>query len=432
MKKLIVMMCLMVLGLASGLRAAAPRVDMELTVEDVYGGSQPVIQLARADAQSAGADVLGRSGTSQPVQLAQADIELTVEDVYGGSSTARTRAAEPEAAADVELTLDDVYGDPVSTGGEDYDYEAAVSESDEQLAAMADDEAVDDGSYSLYDDYLVLDKTGNSLELGVEWFDYTYREEGFMKLDGTMAGVYAVYTHRQAEPQEQARHWKDLFKSSKYALFDMIRLDTRFSQGDDIKYRGSAISEDETHWTWESRAVIGYDVALQETVTVTPYIGLGYRYLMDDNGGETIYYGHTGYWTYDRESKYIYMPIGFDIVRKLADRWTIGLNLEYDIFLDGEQTSHFEDGPAGSNYDTAVNEQDEGYGLRGSLRLVREGTRMDFVIEPFARYWHIKDSEITFLTSGGQHIEVSPGYYLVGIEPNNRTWEFGIRAGIRF
>ena len=336
--------------------------------------------------------------------------------------------------ATVELSVEDVYGEKPQTQEKSF----KKIDTEKNRVSAGDDlrdkiNMSEDEEYSFYDDYFVLDRKRNTLEIGVEWFDYAYREEGLMKLDGTMVGAYLVYTHRQAEPQEQARHWKDLFKASKYALFDMIRLDTRFSRGDDIKYRGSAINEDETHWTWESRAVIGYDVAVKENVIVTPYVGLGYRYLMDDNGGETIYYGHTGYWTYDRESKYIYMPIGFDIMRKLRNRWTIGLNLEYDIFLDGEQTSHFGDGPAGSNYDTAVNEQDEGYGLRGSIRLVKEGNRVDFVIEPFARYWHIKDSEITFLTRNGQHIPgATPGTYKAGKEPNNRTWEFGLRAGIRF
>lgn len=392
MRNIGIWICMFLLGMAPGLRAATPQADVELSVADVYGDAH--------DTASVGDDSV--------------DIELTLDDLDQSPSVNSSDAPARDAAI----------------GQGSYKMYQTGSEPEESSDDLLDE--MNSEKYSFYDDYLVLDNKRNSLEMGIEWFDYTYREEGFMKLDGTMAGVYAVYTHRQAEPQEQARTWRELFKGSKYALFDMIRLDTRFSRGDDIKYIGSGVNEDETHWAWESRAVIGYDVAMKDNVTITPYIGLGYRYLMDDNGGETIYYGHTGYWSYDRESKYIYMPIGFDIVRKLADRWTIGLNFEYDIFLDGEQTSHFEDGPAGSNYDTMVNEQDEGYGLRGSLRLVREGNRVDFVIEPFARYWHIKDSDIAFKTRDGQYIEVSPGYYLAGLEPNNRTWEFGIRAGIRF
>ncbi len=45
---------------------------------------------------------------------------------------------------------------------------------------------------------------------------------------------------------------------------------------------------------------------------------------------------------------------------------------------------------------------------------------VDFVMEPFARYWHIQDSDVSCTVD------------TCGLEPKNRTWEFGIRAGVRF
>jgi|GEM_PF-1183839 len=379
MRKVGLWICMFLLGVAPGLRAATPQADVELSVADVYGDAHA--------SSSVGDDSV--------------DVELTLDDLDQSPSVNSSDAPAPARDAAI--------------GQGSYKMYQTGSGSEEPCDDLLDE--MNSEKYSFYDDYLVLDNKRNSLEMGIEWFDYTYREEGFMKLDGTMAGVYAVYTHRQAEPQEQARTWRELFKGSKYALFDMIRLDTRFSQGDDMHYRSGGTGEmfDQEQWTWESRAVVGYDVAVKQSMILTPYIGLGYRYLMHDNSGRQ---SSTGAWGYDRESTYWYLPLGFDLEHEIGSGWSMVWNFEYDFFLDGEQRSHLEDVPGYS--EELVNNQDEGWGYRGSLMVVRKMKSVDLMAGPFARYWHIKDSDVQCTVD------------VCGLEPHNRTWEFGIRAGIRF
>lgn len=271
------------------------------------------------------------------------------------------------------------------------------------------------GRDSFYDRFLNLRRPENSLEIGVEWFDYTYREEAFMKLDGTMQGLYADYRHHFKENQP-VETWRDVWGAPNN--FNVLMLQTRYSYGDDIKYRSSGTGEayDEEHYVWESRILLGYDVPLRNRmITVTPYFGLGYRYLLDDNGGKQT---TSEAWSYDRESHYFYLPLGMDVTRQFENQWSLGLNLEYDFFITGTQKTHFEDVPGYS--ETLTNKQDSGYGMRGSVKAVKEFNAVDFVMEPFARYWHIQDSDVSCTVD------------TCGLEPKNRTWEFGIRAGVRF
>ncbi len=351
-------------------------------------------------------DVCSTGGTKKP------DVVLSVEDVYEFRPKAQSSGSMAAETMVVGSASDssDALLEPVP------------------LPSEISKEPGDDG-YSFYDDWVDLSNDRNSLELGGEWFDYTYREEGFMKLDGTMHGVYATYAHRFHE-NTPVETWKDVWNAP--ARFNLLRFETRYSQGHDIHYRSNGTGEkfDEDHYVWETRGLVGYDVPLKENILFTPYFGFGHRYLLDNNGGER---STSNAWSYDRESRYLYVPLGFDITRQFKQAWSIGFNVEYDIFWDGEQTSHMEDGPAGSNYDTVVNEQDEGYGLRGSVKIVKKQDRFDFVIEPFARYWHIKESLVTFATRNGQHVPGDePDTYVVFTEPNNRTWEYGVRAGFRF
>jgi len=78
----------------------------------------------------------------------------------------------------------------------------------------------------------------------------------------------------------------------------------------------------------------------------------------------------------------------------------------------GRQKSHIPIEMGG----TAENFQPSGYGIRGSFRLAKEIEAMELFVEPFARYWHIADSN------------VNDG----GIEPRNTTQEYGAKLGVRF
>ena len=156
-------------------------------------------------------------------------------------------------------------------------------------------------------------------------------------------------------------------------------------------------------FVWELRLLMGPDLP-NGTFMLTPFGGIAYRYLNDDSSFDPA--------GYERESNYLYIPIGLEMIDQLNQDWYWGAAVEFDIFLWGKQTSHLSD-VGGSNVD---NRQNNGYGARASVKLQKKGDKADLIIEPFIRYWNISTSE----TNMG------------GVEPRNNTIEAGLKVILVF
>ncbi|MBI5149627.1 MAG: hypothetical protein HZA28_02495 [Candidatus Omnitrophica bacterium] len=68
-------------------------------------------------------------------------------------------------------------------------------------------------------------------------------------------------------------------------------------------------------------------------------------------------------------SNYFYLPVGVEALNQIAPGWKIASNFEWDIFLAGEQTSYLSD--VDSGYPDPENNQKRGYGVRGSLKIIK-------------------------------------------------------------
>jgi len=86
------------------------------------------------------------------------------------------------------------------------------------------------------------------------------------------------------------------------------------------------------------------------------------------------------------------------------------------------QRSHLSDV---AGYNTIDNDQKSGWGARGSVKIMKKADNVDFLIEPFVRYWNIKKSEETDVTYRGSII--GRGY-----EPKNNSTEFGVKIAVQF
>lgn len=230
-------------------------------------------------------------------------------------------------------------------------------------------------------------------ELGTEISHIKYEEPGVMEQEGVMWGILGSYTYRD--------NW-------------MLKAEGRFSYGQ-VDYKNSGTLDNIDDYMWEFRGLAGYDFPVLEASILTPYIGFGYRYLNDDMSGMTTSTGALGY---ERESNYYYSPIGVEIITPLENGWSVGVMFEYDYFWKGKQKSHLGEIPG---YYDIENDQNDGYGLRGSVKFQKKGDRIDYAIEPFIRYWNIKDSEITTDPAGRSWME-----------PKNNSTEFGVKFAAKF
>ena len=212
-----------------------------------------------------------------------------------------------------------------------------------------------------------------------------------------MYGVFASHTVRMSE--------EDALYSE---IINMYKLDAKFSYGQVDYTSTSGTVNNIPDFMVEFRGVMGKDFYPNQQWLFTPYAGLGFRWL-DDEFASTHASG-----TYQRVARYLYAPIGLEISHQLNSSWRLGGTGEFDIFFYGRQTSNLSD--VDLSLPDVNNSQRRGFGLRGSLKLVKEGEKVDFNIEPFVRYWHIKDSD------------VAEGYY----EPNNTSTEFGVKLGVQF
>ncbi len=245
-------------------------------------------------------------------------------------------------------------------------------------------------------------------EAGTDVSSISYREPGVMRNSGIMYGLVGSYTYRGWLPP-----------SPEHIDRVMLKIEIKGSYGQ-VDYRNSGSLDNIDDFMFELRGLGGYDFSPTKTFTITPYIGIGYRYLLDDASGKVSSTGALGY---KRESNYFYSPVGIETFVDLKHRWSLGVTAEYDIFWSGKQISHLSD--VDSGYNDPENRQKHGYGVRGSFRLQRKLERLSIVIEPFIKYWNIGKSDNADVILNG--IKVGEGY-----EPKNNSTEIGLRLAVRF
>jgi len=240
----------------------------------------------------------------------------------------------------------------------------------------------------------------HTFELKPEISYIVYKEPEVMKEKGIMYGLVGSYAYHKVV---------------------MLKAEARGSYGkldyDGSTWGGTPLTiKHIPDYMLEFRGLAGFDLSASKNLTITPYTGIGYRYL-NDNSHKKYFAG------YERESNYIYSPIGIEFIINFETGWSLKEITEYDYFCWGKQKSHLSDVDPGFN--DASNRQKKGFGLRGSITLQKKGKIVDVEVGPFIRYWNIKESKTDILTYYGIPI----GY---GIEPKNKSTEIGINCAVKF
>jgi|TARA_B110000259_G_C14003597_1_gene397175 hypothetical protein len=181
---------------------------------------------------------------------------------------------------------------------------------------------------------------------------------------------------------------------------------TRFGYGQvDYASAGTGTMADIPDWQIEGTWYFGLPFE-NETYRITPIAGLGYRYLLNASGHKLSSSGHSGY---DRESRYLYLPVGLNFETQTSQEGTYWeLRGEYLFFLWGQQKSYLSD--VGASFSDITNDQEEGSGIKLSARYYLD---KNFSIEGYTEFWDIADSKL----------DVSGNF----MEPRNTTRETGVR-----
>jgi hypothetical protein len=256
----------------------------------------------------------------------------------------------------------------------------------------------------------------HSLDVGLETYAYHYQENLPITLHGVMTGYYANYAYRPADHN---------FFNNK--IINTYMLQGRLSFGK-LDYKGTGVIRDKPNRNFELRGLLGKDYLLGNKSLITPYFGLGFRYMYDE-GKDMI--STVNAVAYDRSSVYYYLPLGF-YMSIPHPKWTTTLNVEYDYLLEGVQTSYLSDvNPylAPAEFPDVRNHQKTGHGFRGSVRFAYPVKGLSFYLEPFARYWNIDKSVVEEFWVGGSG--PNSGRYF-GNEPRNYTYEVGSKFGVQF
>jgi len=235
--------------------------------------------------------------------------------------------------------------------------------------------------------------------VGTEISYIQYEEPSVMKETGVMAGIVGSYAY----------HNHIMIKAEGKLAYGQIDYDGATQGGTPLKVNGIP------NYMLEVRGLLGYDFAAK-AVTITPYLGIGYRWLQDNMQEKSL----SGY---KRESNYIYLPIGLEVVANLGNGWSLGASGEYDVFLWGKQISYLS--TYDRRYNDIENKQTTGYGVRGAVSIAKKGEKVGFIIEPYVKYWNIDNSDIQPITYSGAVI----GY---GREPKNNSTEIGCKLAVTF
>jgi hypothetical protein len=238
-------------------------------------------------------------------------------------------------------------------------------------------------------------QTGNGIGLSLS--SYQYQEPGLMSNKGAKLGLDFQTTAALRE-----KLW--------------VRGDFRGAFGSvDYMSPVSGYAHGQSDWYFETRGLVGKDWWAFDEALLSPYVGLGYRYLASDARGVTS----AGAVGYRRESNYVYLPLGLSYLSTLEGKARLVTEVEYDYLLLGKQYSKLSD--TGFGYSDVTNNQNSGYGLKLSIKYEKD----NWAIGPYANYWNIGKSDNAFVYQNGTPV-------LMGSEPKNNTLEFGLKASQQF
>jgi len=200
------------------------------------------------------------------------------------------------------------------------------------------------------------------------------------------------------------------------------KFDIRLANGEGT-YTGSGVLNNTPDYYVDAKFLVGKDYRLSSgNYVVSPFVGMGYRYLYNDSRGISS----TGAAGYRRESSYYYLPMGLT-GRGYFAKGILETTFSLDYLASGKQTSYLSDaiGRNGITYiPDAKNLQTSGFGV--GLSVMYKYKNLSF--GPYYHEWRIDDSERYY----GSAVINGVTYNGWAYEPSNKTIERGFRLKYSF
>lgn len=154
---------------------------------------------------------------------------------------------------------------------------------------------------------------------------------------------------------------------------------------------------------------------------LTPYVGIGYRYLNTPQR-----YDIEG--DYEREISYLYLPVSFELREDSSEYKSWGFTGEIDILIHGWVKAHT------SNISERCGDLSFNQSLGGGVKLgsyyKRNLLGYDFSVSPFAEMWLLGDSNSDTLTYDGKVMRSADGSSYNYCEPANITTTLGLKVNV--
>ncbi|MBF0595216.1 MAG: autotransporter domain-containing protein [Candidatus Omnitrophica bacterium] len=252
--------------------------------------------------------------------------------------------------------------------------------------------------------YAFAEEKIHSFAMGTEATYIKFKDSSqAVKEKGMLYGIYGTYTFKP-----QTENW--LTK-----VINVFKVGAHFDYGTP-NYIGDGDRADVKDYLFEPRLLLGKDLQMGGAI-VTPYSGFGYRYFFSDGKASTGFA--------DDKYQYLYLPIGFSVVKDLENGWKLGGTLEYDFLLKGYYDQALSDlSDSSFTYTDVKNTYKSGNGVRLAINLEKKAAGIDWIISPYASYWSIGKSDTATYSVNGVPFTYQDG--------KNSMLELGLRMGMKF
>lgn len=230
--------------------------------------------------------------------------------------------------------------------------------------------------------------------VGIEGFSDRYREPGGLESNASYGAITANYTQ-----------YVDGFFGA---------VDGRASYGKNrYSHTTDGTEGNIPQWEFDGRVRGGAIFSAGESAVLSPYVGVGLRYFVDNSKGVVTDRGYTGY---DRRIMQAYVPLGVTYTVYGSSGWFIAPTIEYDSLLWGNVNSRLQNAGAGFYNINNTQTAGSGYGIRGELMFGQTPQNsFGWAFGPFVRYWNIKDSKFVTAPDGTQWVEPRNDRLQIGV-----------------